>query len=62
MPTLFLEERDKFPGQSPVPSILIATVCEVKNNEPKQQKKKVTMLNNYLVFSVYILLSIYQFI
>ena len=61
MPTLFLEERDKFPGQSPIPSILTATVCEVKNNEPKQQKK-ITMLNNYLVFSVYILLSMYQFI
>ena len=38
--TLFLKERDTFLRQSPVPSISTTTECEVKNNEPKQKKKK----------------------
>ena len=53
--TPFLKERDTFLRQSPVPSISTTTECEVKNNEPKQKKKKtVTILNDYLVLSIQI--------
>lgn len=56
--TLVLEEKDTFLRQSPVPSIstLLCVKLNIMNlsSKKKKEKKKVTILNDYLVLSIQI--------